>query len=398
VTLPWTDDVPEPERDLDELRAVVAHRAGRLRNRRRLGLVSGAAALVAVLVMLATLPGDTAKPRRLQAANQPDTSTTIDPSSDGTIDPSEVYGEEPTTTVPGQTTSTTAKRRAVAPSPTTVPTEPFPDTCPHTAGTSLSSGETKTAATGAWVACRPGSPFGTGEVGLELRADGRWSKLVRGANGALQRKRNWDNEGSWAVPDQAASETSMSVQVDGGGGTSMWTTFSPDHLSMRLNNMGSHFGEYTRVPPGTAITDVPDTGDSECTKGEGPERKMTSKAQYEAAVTHLWVYCQPHSVFLTDAPGLEIRSDGQWFELDRRADGVFVRSSGRLHGTWEAMDTSSMNGPNSWQLNLTTTSGSSGGGYVQFATYTSKIRFPAYTDAGPTDLVYAPAGAQVVDG
>jgi hypothetical protein len=384
--LPWTDDVPEPERDLDELRDVVARKAGRLRNRRRLGLVSGAAGLLAVLLVLSSLPGGDNKPRRLQAANRPETSTTVDPSSDDTFDPSEVYGEEPTTTAPGQTTSTTAKRKAGTATPTS--TAPLPP-C-GTPEERLSSAETSTALVGAWVLCRGDALFATGEAGIEIGADGAWSKLVRTTDGSLQRSSGWENNGDWAVVQEQQVNFRM---VRGTVIASAY--FTADRASVRFMGMGGG-PDYVRVASGTPIGDAPPRGGDECSKDEGRRRMFSSESEVRAALAHVWLLCQPEWYFAAKGAGLEIRSDGRWYLLDRRADGALVRGGGRLAGTWTVMDTSSMNGPGSYQLNVR--ADGSGENYLIIAFATASSKMQASSMEGVRDHVHAPAGTQVVDG
>ena len=386
--------MPEPERDFDELRAVVARKAGRLRNRRRLGLVSGAAALVAVLLVLASLPGGDPEPRRLQAADRPDgTSTTIDPSADDTIDPSEVYGEEPTTTVPGQTPVTTVKRKATtkAASPTTTVATPA---C-GTPSVSLSQSETRAALVGAWMVCGGGpSVFMTNEAGIEVRADGRWVKLVRQPDGGLQRVSGWDDGGAWT----AVQAQQVNFDIDGGGTFIAHASFTEDRGTVKLEHMGGR-AHYVRVPSGMRISDRPPDGPhtAECARDEGPARRFSSSSELVSALTHVWLICGERSFFGTEAVGLEIRSNGRWAELHRRSDGALVRATGNRAGTWEVLDNSAMNGANSYQLNLTMDGSGTHIAHTTFATATTKMRLSAMGDH-LADHVHAPAGTQVVDG
>jgi hypothetical protein len=387
--LPWTDDVPEPERDLDELRDVVARKAGRLRNRRRLGLVSGAAALLALLLVVASLPSGEDEPRRLQAADRPDTSTTLDPSSSDTIDPSEVYGEEPTTTVPGQTTSTTAKRKAgtaTAAGPTT--TAPLPKCGGPTAP--LPKEVTAIAAVGVWVACdAPGSFFGTSEAGIEIRGDSRFSKLYRASDGALQRRNAWDYAGDW----RSVQQQQVDFEVDGRGTFMGHLTFTADRATMRVESM-SGSATYARVT--TTVVDAPPTQGDECARDEGAPRTLATESEFRTAISHVWLLCQPAWYFASEGAGLEIRSDGRWWLLGRRADGVLVRGGGRIFGTWTVTDTSSMNGPGHYQLTVRRDGAGENYLHLFFASASTKMR--ANSMEGLRDHVHAPAGSQVVDG
>jgi hypothetical protein len=66
-----------------------------------------------------------------------------------------------------------------------------------------------------------------------------------------------------------------------------------------------------------------------------------------------WRLCRTPSVFGTNEQGLEISPDGRWFKLAADSAGLpeAVRGWGN-EGTWTAVDTSAMNGPGTYQLNL----------------------------------------------
>lgn len=402
VPLSWTDNVPEPERDFEDLRDLVAAKAGRLRNRRRLGVASGAVAVVAALLVIATLPGGDAKPRQLQAADSPETSTTVDPSADGTFDPTAVDGTTTTTQTGGtKSTTTTTKRTATTkPASTPVTTIRAEDACGKATYTRATEAELATAATGAWLLCRPGSPFGPAfggdEAGIELRADGRWSDLLRAGDGSLQRGRDWNDVGTW----KAAAAHQLNVGFDGSGTVMAMASFADDRSAMRIDNfMASRAGDYVRVAAGTPIGEAPARpGADDCSRGEGQERRFASASEFSAAATYAWLLCKAPGLFGTSAAGLEIRSDGRWAELDRRADGALVRSSDpKRSGTWAVSDTSHMNGPNTYHIQFSRVDGSGASCDPAFATATTKMRCRVGGDT-PPDYIHAPAGTQVVDG
>lgn len=66
-----------------------------------------------------------------------------------------------------------------------------------------------------------------------------------------------------------------------------------------------------------------------------------------------WKLCTTTSVFGTVEDGLEIAADGRWYKLYADGAGGLKRGSGFDHeGRWTIIDTSAMNGPGSFQLNL----------------------------------------------
>jgi hypothetical protein len=81
-----------------------------------------------------------------------------------------------------------------------------------------------------------------------------------------------------------------------------------------------------------------------------------SAAAFEQKIEGAWRLCEQPSVFGTDEDGLEIRADHTWSKLRRADDASYHRMTGaQNHGTWEVIDTASMNGadsPQRWQLNL----------------------------------------------
>ena len=81
--------------------------------------------------------------------------------------------------------------------------------------------EFRTAITHVWLLCQAPSFFGTAEAGLEIRADGRWSKLERKPNGSLVRASGWGEEGSWGTFDTSAMNGpgtyEASFEIDGRG-------------------------------------------------------------------------------------------------------------------------------------------------------------------------------------
>jgi hypothetical protein len=90
-----------------------------------------------------------------------------------------------------------------------------------------------------------------------------------------------------------------------------------------------------------------------CTAPEGGESPPATKDDFESRLEHAWLLCKSPSVFGTDEAGLEIRADHRWSKLAAHPSGHYVRMTGwGNEGSWASVDTSSMNGPGHWQLNL----------------------------------------------
>lgn len=152
----------------------------------------------------------------------------------------------------------------VAPAGTTVlPATGTANGCegPETAYAPATEAEFRAAVTRAWLLCEEPSFFGTDEAGLEIRADGRWSKLQWTPNGALVRLEGWGNEGSWETKDISAMNGrplfQLSFQVDGGGWIGSIPALAGQRskvAKMRIDNMGTHVGDYVPVAPSIAVT------------------------------------------------------------------------------------------------------------------------------------------------
>jgi hypothetical protein len=224
----------------------------------------------------------------------------------------------------------------------------------------------RTAVTGVWLLCRPPSVFGTPEAGMELRADGRWSKLERRPNGSLARAEGGAGGGAWDTVDTTAMNGGPTYQLNlslDGGGTSMTTpgfgqgSNSSLVTKLRLDNMGLFVADYVPAPAGTMLPPVMPAPDKHC---EGPEKPYSpiSEAEFRAAMTRVWLLCGTPSFFGTNEDGLEIRADGRWFKLYRTSRDALERGNGPGDGgTWETFDTSAMNGRPTYQINFNSTAG-----------------------------------------
>ena len=307
--------------------------------------------------------------------------------------PTSLATEAPTTSAPTASVTTTVPTTTAAPTtvpvtapptsapptsapPTTAPAPPPPapavssppPNCGVGQGTfrPASEAEFRSLMTGAWVLCQSPSVFGTTEAGMELRPDGRWSKLERRPDGALALAAGWGNEGRWTTTDTSSMNGQNSYQinlyVDGEGGFMSNPTFGQGSTSagitrVRLVEM-MHTADYVRAPADARILPPPPAGTGQgCATREEPFAPST-EAQFRTLITGAWLLCSPRSVFGTSEAGLEILADGRWFKLNRTDHGALVRATDPAdRGTWQSIDVSAMNGRPTFQLNLALESG-----------------------------------------
>ena len=361
---------------------------------RRAGAATLAAAVVG-LALWAINDDDPSEPVERLSAAAP--APTLEPP--GEHEPSTT--STTSTTVRRSTTTTAAHEPVGSPATTSTTTTAPPPRgtpveirdCPPTPVRKQTKEELAAGATRAWILCAPGSPFGTDDGGLEIRADGRWSKLTREDDGSLTRRHGFDEEGTWEV----ATPYQINLHIAGSGMIAGGTSFSADGSSMTINNNGVHEGHYVVVPENAVIPDDWGPAGDECVRNEGAEYRPPTEDAFDAAVTHVWLACEG-GTFFGHAPntGLEIRSDGTWFRLYRQGDHYRrLRRDGET-GRWESIDTSQMNGRPTYQLTLNT---SNGGGYSthpHFASETSKMRLNNIGVA-ESDYIHAPEGTVVSD-
>lgn len=83
-------------------------------------------------------------------------------------------------------------------------------------------------------------------------------------------------------------------------------------------------------------------------------RDTPTEAEFRELLVGRWLLCDSASVFgTTDEVGLIIHADFTWQKLLRDEQGNLVAASAwEQSGDWESIDTSDMNGPGSFQLNL----------------------------------------------
>jgi len=80
---------------------------------------------------------------------------------------------------------------------------------------------------------------------------------------------------------------------------------------------------------------------------------VLTEATFRSRIVGQWMSCSTTSVFGTPEAGLEITADGNWYKLIENAGQIVRATEPADVGNYEVIDTSSMNGPGWFQLNLT---------------------------------------------
>ena len=109
-------------------------------------------------------------------------------------------------------------------------------------------------------------------------------------------------------------------------------------------------GSPTTEPSHEQIT----AAEEACQRQPQGNRATPTEAAFHELLVGTWLLCDPVSVFGTaDEAGLVIHADFTWQKLLRTDGGELVPSSAwEQSGSWESLDTSSMNGPGIFQLNI----------------------------------------------
>jgi hypothetical protein len=91
-----------------------------------------------------------------------------------------------------------------------------------------------------------------------------------------------------------------------------------------------------------------------CSQPQGPQVSTPTETSVSERLVRRWVLCGAQSFFGTsDESGLEFASDGRWYKLFCDSAGQLVRGQGAVvGGNWSLTDTSVMNGPGYFQLNI----------------------------------------------
>jgi hypothetical protein len=83
------------------------------------------------------------------------------------------------------------------------------------------------------------------------------------------------------------------------------------------------------------------------------DRTVLTEAAFRSKIVGRWISCGMTAVFGTSEAGLEITAEGNWYKLVEKAGQVVRATDPADVGIYEVIDTSSMNGPGWFQLNLT---------------------------------------------
>ena len=105
---------------------------------------------------------------------------------------------------------------------------------------------------GNWLLCASPSVFGTtGEAGLAIYEDFRWSKLTRGNDGQLHASSGWGQEGRWESFDTSdmngPGTYQLDLNIDGSGTVITIPTFAVQPAVVRLINNGDFVADYVRL-------------------------------------------------------------------------------------------------------------------------------------------------------
>jgi hypothetical protein len=261
--------------------------------------------------------------------------------------------------------------------------------------------------TRAWLLCEGLSFLGTVDAGIELRADGRWSKLNWADGDTLVRAAGPGQEGSWESidigPQDGRPTYQVNFHIDGGPDGEGATVFSvptfgrPGAIAsapsmVRINNLpGTLVADYIPVPPGMMILPAPEV--DQCDLPVDGSYLPSSEAEFRDAMTGAWLLCGAPSLFGTEEAGLELRADGRWSKLQWTSGGALVRAAGPTNeGSWDTMDISEMNGRDLFQIELAL----DGGGFITIVpvfaggdSYVTKVRMDNFAtfvaDYVPTD-------------
>jgi hypothetical protein len=91
---------------------------------------------------------------------------------------------------------------------------------------------------------------------------------------------------------------------------------------------------------------------SACGTTPSGTRKAATQQDFDNIIVGAWQQCSDSSVFGTSEAGLVIDADGRWSKLALVEGQLTALHGWGNEGSWETIDTSIMNGPGVYQLNL----------------------------------------------
>lgn len=197
-----------------------------------------------------------------------------------------------------------------------------------------------------------------------------------------------------AASDRAAAESSTTTAASAPVGSASTTTTAARARSTTPTTAEParpHGDATTTTTVAPVVTTVPTSGAptttttqppkptmdalADCSKPETGIYRPSTEDDFVEAVAGAWLLCKAPSVFGTNEAGLYIDPDGGWSKLERLKDGSLAPMAGwDNNGWWEVVDTSMMNGPGSYQLNLKIASGGTVMVHPVFASNLVKMR------------------------
>ena len=243
--------------------------------------------------------------------------------------------------------------------------------------------------TGTWIRCSDTPlvpPPGPVPVGFDFAADGRAYRVYDDGGGGLIRVEGLDIEASWSFFDSGMPGYPPFLRLHwlGDGVTTAYPRFfgAPPLVQLDIAGHDYRYVPWQGAPP---VPGVPDgVGDGPCGLPTDPINQ-TSVGQVEQLLVGTWLRCSATSAIgppLVGEVGLEIASDGRFFRVYEGPDGSLIRAEGwDEEGTWAVIDTTSMNGPGWYQLNLSVLGRGTFSNFPTFMQQPSHLRLAGYEAA-----------------
>ncbi len=251
---------------------------------------------------------------------------------------------------------------------------------------------------GTWIFCDEGfvfEPTSASEVGVEFTGDGRFYRVADDGAGGLLRMEGLEQQGSWAVIEGMPGTVQLNMSLLGDGTAHLPMEFYGTPLTqMHAPDRDVSFVPWAGAAP---ISGLPaDVDGGPCGVPQGPV-DLTSVGQVEQLLVGTWLRCDGSTPFGPPAfgeVGVVFDPDGRFARVYEGADGSLIRASGlREEGTWTVVDTTEMNGPGAYQLDLTLSGAGTLPGFPAFLQDPPFFRFVA-PEAGD----YFASNAQPVPG
>ena len=207
-----------------------------------------------------------------------------------------------------------------------------------------------------WVVCSGEvlPPLSPTEVGIQFDADGRFFRVYEGDDGNLIKVEGLDQQGEWEFVDNEFN-AQLDLRLLGSGTFIQLPEFfsSPPLLQTTSTDGEATLVPWTGVPP---VLGVPaGIGEGPCGLPRDPV-ELTSVGQVEQLLAGTWLTCNESSPFGPRAfgeVGIMLTPDGRFARVYEDSEGVLLSANGPgQEGTWVVFDTTTMNGPGSYQVDL----------------------------------------------